>query len=98
MPFYNIFCVGMSVIIFYLLKWFNIFNIFAVIGLTSMVKPIEVSQGAIDFDMIWMIGIAVLMLFVLLIGKRIGRIKGAILVLSYFAYVGIIILKVKGLI
>ncbi len=76
----------------------NIFNIFAVIGLTSMVKPIEVSQGAIDFDMIWMIGIAVLMLFVLLIGKRIGRIKGAILVLSYFAYVGIIILKVKGLI
>ncbi len=76
----------------------NIFNIFAVIGLTSMVKPIEVSQGAIDFDMIWMIGIAVLMLFVLLIGKRTGRIKGAILVLSYFAYVGIIILKVKGLI
>lgn len=76
----------------------NIFNIFAVIGLTSMVKPIEVSQGAIDFDMLWMIGVAVLMLFVLLVGKRIGRLKGAILVLSYSAYVAVILLKIKGLI
>ena len=76
----------------------NIFNIFAVIGLTSMVKPIQVTQGAIDFDMLWVIGIAVLMLFILLIGKRIGRLKGTILVLSYFTYVGILILKVKGLI
>ena len=63
-----------------------------------MVKPIEVSQGAIDFDMIWVIGIAVLMLFVLLIGKRIGRMKGAILVLSYFTYIAIILLKIKGII
>lgn len=76
----------------------NIFNIFAVIGLTAMLKPIEVSETALNFDMIWMIGIAVLMMFILLIGKKIGRLKGAILILSYCAYVGVIILKIKGLI
>lgn len=76
----------------------NIFNIFAVIGLTSIVKPIEVSEMALNFDMLWMIAITVLMMFVLLIGKKIGRLKGAILVLSYSAYVAVILLKIKGLI
>lgn len=76
----------------------NVFNIFAVIGLTSMVKPIEVSESALNFDMIWMIIVAVLMMFVLLIGKKIGKLKGALLLLTYIAYVLIIILKVKGFI
>lgn len=76
----------------------NIFNIFAVIGLTSIVKPIEVSEMALNFDMLWMIAIAVLMMFVLLIGKKIGRLKGTILLLSYCTYVAVIILKIKGLI
>jgi cation:H+ antiporter len=76
----------------------NIFNIFAVIGLTSIVKPIEVSKQAINFDMMWMIGIAVLLAFVLLIGKKIGRLKGVILLLTYVTYITIILLKVQGLI
>lgn len=76
----------------------NIFNIFAVIGLTSIVKPIEVSKQALDFDMMWMIGIAVLLAFVLLIGKKIGRLKGVILLLTYITYITIILLKVQGLI
>jgi cation:H+ antiporter len=76
----------------------NIFNIFAVIGLTSIVKPIEVSKQALNFDMMWMIGIAVLLAFVLLIGKKIGRLKGVILLLTYVTYITIILLKVQGLI
>lgn len=76
----------------------NIFNIFAVIGLTSIVKPIEVSKQALNFDMMWMIGIAVLLAFVLLIGKKIGRLKGVILLLTYITYITIILLKVQGLI
>ena len=76
----------------------NIFNIFAVIGLSAMVKPIDVSQTAFNFDMLWMIGVAILLALVLLIGNKIGRLKGAILAITYIIYVGLILLKVKGVI
>jgi cation:H+ antiporter len=76
----------------------NIFNIFAVIGLSAFVKPIEVSEKALEFDMIWMIGVAVLLAFALLIGNKIGRLKGAILVITYIVYIVLILLKVKGVI
>lgn len=76
----------------------NIFNIFAVVGLAAIVKPIEVSKTAIDFDMVWMIIVAVLMAFILLVGKKIGRLKGAILVITYIIYITLIFLKVKGVI
>tara|TARA_R110002072_G_scaffold303010_1_gene491303 strand:+ start:6734 stop:7702 length:969 start_codon:yes stop_codon:yes gene_type:complete len=74
----------------------NIFNLLAVIGLTSMVKPIEVSESVIHFDLIWMVAITLLLLLVLYIGKRIGRLKGVILFSSYIAYITVIILKIQG--
>lgn len=74
----------------------NIFNIFAVIGLTSIVKPVEVSQSILDFDMIYMIGVTLLLLLIIYIGKKIGRIKGAILLLSYLVYIGVILMRVQG--
>jgi cation:H+ antiporter len=76
----------------------NIFNIFVVLGITSIVTPIEVSPEAVHFDMMWMIGIAVLLFFILIIGKKIGRLKGAILVTTYITYLTIILLRVKGVI
>ena len=65
----------------------NIFNIMAVLGITSMVKPIEVSEKVLSFDMYWVICIALLMFPVLFIGKRIGRLKGVILLSAYIAYI-----------
>jgi len=74
----------------------NLFNIFAVISLTAMVKPVEVSRSIIEFDMIWMIAITFLLLFIIYIGKKIGRLKGVILFGSYVAYITVIVLKVQG--
>ena len=76
----------------------NIFNILLVLGITSMVHPIEVTQEIIEFDMLYMIGIAILLMFILAIGKKIGRIKGVILMLSYIVYIIIILLRVRGVI
>ncbi|MDX2361618.1 MAG: calcium/sodium antiporter [Crocinitomicaceae bacterium] len=76
----------------------NIFNILVVLGITSMVKPIPVTKEIIEFDMIWVIGVAFLLMFVLAVGKKIGKIKGAILVSTYIAYITIIVLRVKGII
>lgn len=74
----------------------NIFNIFAVIGITAMIEPMEVAQSAIDFDMWWMIGVAILMAISLFSGKRIGRWEGILMLAAYFSYIGMILLRVKG--
>jgi cation:H+ antiporter len=76
----------------------NLFNIFAVLGITAMVTPIEVSDSIIKFDFTWMIGLTFLLLFMLYFGKKIGRLKGAILFSSYVTYITLIILKVQGVI
>lgn len=75
----------------------NIFNIFGVIGIVAIVKPTEVSNQVLHFDMLWMLGIALLLL-PMFIGKRVGRIKGIVLSLSYTAYVVLILMQIKGLI
>jgi cation:H+ antiporter len=76
----------------------NIFNIFAVLGITSMVKPIAVEASVMSFDMWWMIGISLLLIPVLYFGNKIGKIKGVVLVLSYLTYIFLVVLRTKGVI
>jgi len=74
----------------------NIFNIFAVIGITSIVSPMEVTENAINFDMWWMIGIAFFMGISIFIGNKINRWEGVIMLGTYFTYMGVILLRVRG--
>ncbi|MDG2227009.1 MAG: sodium:calcium antiporter [Flavobacteriales bacterium] len=73
----------------------NIFNIMAVIGLTSIVSPIELSEAGVrqflNFDMYWVAGIAVALLPMLYFGAKFGRLKGAVLLISYLVYISIIV-------
>ncbi len=69
----------------------NIFNIMAVLGITSMVTPIAVEDSVLTFDMYWVIGIALAMLPILFIGKRIGRLKGVLLLVTYFSYIVLVL-------
>ena len=71
----------------------NIFNIMAVIGVTSLVKEIEVKEMALEFDMIWMIGIAVVLFPLMLIGKKMGRGKGVLLIAAYGTYITLLLLN-----
>lgn len=71
----------------------NIFNIMAVIGLTVLVKPIEVSEKTLSVDMVWMLAIALALLPMLLLGKKITRFKGLLLIGSYVAYIAILLLS-----
>lgn len=74
----------------------NIFNIFAVVGITSMVRPIEVSQNAMDFDMWWMVGVALLMCFSIFTGGMIRRWEGVVMLLTYVAYIAAILIRIQG--
>lgn len=73
----------------------NLFNILAVIGITSTIKPIEASFNMFKIDFIWMILISTLLIF-LVSPMRIGKLKkdavltkwgGVFLVSIYITYV-----------
>ncbi|MGB1295617.1 MAG: calcium/sodium antiporter [Flavobacteriales bacterium] len=67
----------------------NIFNIASVIGITSMIKPIQLTSVDQLFDWAWMFGGAVLLLFLILMNRenKITRFAGGILLLFYIVYV-----------
>ncbi|MCE7057784.1 calcium/sodium antiporter [Algoriphagus sp. AGSA1] len=64
----------------------NIMNILSIIGITALIKPIGVSQAFIDSDFIWMLAITVLLFLLMRWKMKIYRVEGALLLLSYVAY------------
>ena len=69
----------------------NIFNIMAVIGLTGIVQPIRVDRTVLDFDVFWVVGIALALFPIMRFGFNVSRPKGAFLLLIYIAYVLILL-------
>lgn len=65
----------------------NIFNIFAILGITSILHPLKISQSINQFDMYFLLAISILLLPLMLFGKKIGRLKGVFLILFYAGYV-----------
>lgn len=65
----------------------NIFNIMIVLGLTGVVQPIDVEANVISWDLLWMIGIAVLLLPMMVIRRKVGRLSGFILLGIYIGYI-----------
>lgn len=72
----------------------NIFNLLAVLGLTSLVAPsgIPVPQAALAFDLPVMTAVAVACLPIFLTGYKIARWEGAVFLGYYVAYVLYLIL------
>ena len=73
----------------------NIFNIFGVLGVTSVVKNIAVSDNSLNFDLIWLLAISFLLFLLMLPLKRakLHRWKGFFLIFIYSAYVFFIFSK-----
>lgn len=72
----------------------NIFNILVVLGVTSVVIPVPVSNSIIENDMLWVIGIALLLVGLIAVGSKLGRLKGAILISSYIVYISLILMRI----
>ena len=71
----------------------NIFNILCIMGISPMIKPIT-AQGITLLDMGLMIGIAALLWIMMLCGKKINRLEGALFLVINFTYVGYLVYKV----
>ncbi|MET2986066.1 calcium/sodium antiporter [Aureibaculum conchae] len=68
----------------------NIFNIGSVLGITSIVKPIPVTEPKIlSNDIFWMLAIAIVLLPLVFLPKKleISRYKGLILLLAYIIFI-----------
>ena len=64
----------------------NIFNILGIIGITATLTSIKVSQPVFDFDFYWVALIPLTVFPFLILNQKIGRFLGALLLMSYFAY------------
>jgi len=73
----------------------NSFNILGILGITALVRDIPIGEGVLDMDMLWMIGIAVLVLPFLLIGKKIYRMEGLLLLIAYILYIYFVVSGAK---
>lgn len=64
----------------------NIMNILSIIGLTAIIKPIQVSEAFIESDYLWMIGISLLLYPLMKTKMRISKVEGLVLLSAYIAY------------
>jgi cation:H+ antiporter len=65
-----------------------VFNIFAVLGITSAVNPLKADSFLIAIDLPIMLGVTLLTGLFLLVSKKLGRIEGLLLITIYIMYIG----------
>ena len=69
----------------------NIFNIGSVLGITAIIKPIQIVQEILKRDIICMLFFALLLLLMALLPKRndLGKLKGFSMLLLYFIFIAL---------
>lgn len=71
----------------------NIYNIFGILGLTAVIKPIGVPAEIAGFDIWVMLGVTALLIVQLRSGWKLSRIEGALLVVLYIGYTALLALR-----
>lgn len=64
----------------------NIFNLLCILGLTAVVSPIAVAPAVLTIDFWMMLGVSLLLTAFLFWRKRLTRVEGAVLLVTYVAY------------
>ena len=65
----------------------NIFNVFAVLGITSLVRPLGADTSLLSSDLPTMLGITLLLGLFLFISRKLRRIEGVLLISIYLIYI-----------
>jgi cation:H+ antiporter len=72
----------------------HIFNILGILGITALVRPLEVPAQLLGFDIWVLLGVTLAFVVFSITGWRIGRREGATLLAAYVAYVAVLLLAV----
>ncbi len=65
----------------------NVFNVFAILGITAIVSPIVVSSQLGRIDILFLFAAAIFVTVLLIRRGRVGRVAGGILFAAYLAYI-----------
>ncbi|MBN2521346.1 MAG: calcium/sodium antiporter [Bacteroidales bacterium] len=70
----------------------NIFNILGILGITSIVKNLPINELTLKVDVLWMLGISILLFFFIipLKGGKLTRIEGIVFLIIYIIYIYLI--------
>jgi cation:H+ antiporter len=68
----------------------NIFNVFLILGVASLVQPIAAPVSALRFDLGFLIGMTILAVIFLRTRRVISRWEGAVLVGTYLTFIGLL--------
>ena len=69
----------------------NIYNTFAIIGVTGLIHPLSVAEEILVRDNWWMIGFSAALLPLMVTGMRVNRWEGAALLTAFVGYLGMLI-------
>jgi cation:H+ antiporter len=64
----------------------NIFNVFAVLGITSLVRPLDADTSLLISDLPIMLGVTLLLGLFLFLSRKLRRIEGVLLISIYLIY------------
>ncbi|KAA5607666.1 calcium/sodium antiporter [Roseospira marina] len=73
----------------------NIFNILAILGATAVVVPVVIPDQILHFDLWAMAAVSILLIPIMLTGRRIGRVEAGLFLLAYGGYTTIQYLGVE---
>ena len=71
----------------------NIYNVLGILGITSIIQPIEVPAEIAGFDIWVMLGVTALLIVQLRSGWKLSRIEGVLLVALYVGYTTLLVLR-----
>jgi cation:H+ antiporter len=65
----------------------NVFNINAILGITSMITSVPINKDVMNFDIYWVGGISLIVFPFILTSRKVSRVEGAVLFSLYLAYI-----------
>ncbi len=71
----------------------NIFNVLSILGITSLIKTIDVAEKIVQFDMLWMLGITLALLVFMFTRRMVHRWEGGLLLSIYGFYIYLVIVS-----
>ncbi len=65
----------------------NVFNLFGILGVTALIRPVTVNREILRFDVVYLIVIAILLVLLGRLGRELSRRDGVILLGLYILYI-----------
>lgn len=64
----------------------NLFNILGILGVTAVIQPINISSEIMNSDIYWMLGTSFMILPLSIVGFKLGRLQGLVLIATYAVF------------